>query len=152
VAAPKPDRCRPLGDLCNKPDECCAGTTCAADTTGTSRCLPAGTGCAADGLPCSIAAQCCGGACLPDGNGGASCRSRCAPLGAACVAGEDCCDGLCAGGPGAGACASLATEPPGERCTAAGAACDPLTTFCCAGTTCAVVRGGGAACAMPRVD
>ena len=60
------DHCRVVGELCMKADECCAGASCRADAAGPMRCLPGGAGCAAAGYPCVVAAQCCGGFCLPD--------------------------------------------------------------------------------------
>ena len=64
------DRCRVIGELCMKADECCAGRDLPRRrAAGASRCLPAGGGCAAVGYPCAVAEQCCGGRCLPDGAG-----------------------------------------------------------------------------------
>jgi hypothetical protein len=140
------DRCRVMGELCMKADECCAGATCGADGTGRLRCLPAGEGCAAAGYPCAVAAQCCGGWCLPDGSGGYACRDACAPVGAACMAPGDCCTGSCVGPPGAAACAAFV--PSGDPvCAGAGVSCDATPGSCCAGTACAPVQSGGRACA-----
>jgi hypothetical protein len=132
--------------------ECCGGgaDACRKDQTGTMRCLgPAagGSSCTLAGYPCVLAEQCCGSHCLPDGTGALSCRSSCAPLGAACTANEDCCDGTCLGPPGRTACVGVNAPIDAARCTPAGDACDPLAAFCCGGSLCAIVSGGGHACA-----
>jgi hypothetical protein len=145
--------CRPLGDKCAKPDDCCAAGKdgCRMDSEGTLRCLgPTGPGaaCTRAGYPCAVSEQCCdGGRCLPDARGGYACRSGCAPLGAGCSADGDCCAGLCVGAPGQMACVTLDGPDAGPVCTFAGAPCDPDQATCCRGTTCAVVAGGGHACA-----
>jgi hypothetical protein len=141
------DRCRVIGELCMKAEECCKGASCRADTIGRLRCLPAGGGCAAVGYPCAVAEQCCSGRCLPDGAGGYACRDACAPLGAGCVAPEDCCGGSCVGPPGAAACVAV-TKPPGPVCAVAGESCDAMSGSCCAGTVCAQVEGGAQACGV----
>jgi hypothetical protein len=146
--APRPmaDHCRVLGELCMKPDECCAGTRCHADAAGAMRCLPKAGGCSAAGFPCSVGEQCCGHRCLPDGTGGYTCRDTCAPAGAACSATADCCGGSCVGAPGATVCvpAAGATDP---ICVAPGDACESALGACCAGTACAQLASGGRACA-----
>jgi hypothetical protein len=111
------------------------------------RCLPGGGGCAAAGFPCAVAAQCCGGRCLPDGSGGYACRDACAPVGADCSAPEDCCGASCLGPPGAAAC--VAPAPGDPMCVAAGDSCDTVSGSCCAGTVCAQVTTGARACAAP---
>jgi hypothetical protein len=143
--------CRPLGERCMKDGDCCAAgpMACRKDATGTSRCLgpmTPGVTCSEVGFPCSVPEQCCGGHCLPDGTGALVCRDACAPDGAGCHADEDCCGGACVGAPGQTVCAS---GPAGDaRCTRAGDPCDSLVAACCAGTVCAVVTGGGHACAL----
>ena len=114
--------CRALGELCAKSPDCCAGgaDSCRADANGTLRCLgpSAGSTCLPEGLPCSVAAQCCGGLwCLPDTTGALTCASTCAPTGAPCVALEDCCAGVsgdCLGPAGARVCTHLAGTDGGS--------------------------------------
>ena len=128
-----PGRCRPLGESCGKNDECCGGERCGADADGRMRCLPAGDGCAANGFPCRVAAQCCGGFCLPDATAGFFCAGACAPTGAACRAARDCCAGSCVGPPGATVCVHGAADPEGPICTAGGDGCATGESGCCAG-------------------
>ena len=130
-----------------KTDECCAGESCRADTTGRMRCLPGAGGCSAAGYPCAVAQQCCGGFCLPDGSGAYACRDTCAPDGAGCGAPEDCCSGACVGSPGATVCIAISLPPAEPVCVSAGDACDTAPGSCCVGTLCAEVQGGTHACA-----
>jgi hypothetical protein len=139
------DHCRVVGELCMKADECCAGATCRAAAGERMRCQPGGSGCA--GYPCVVAAQCCGGWCLPDGSGGFSCRDACAPAGAGCAASADCCNGSCVGAPGATVCAGGGAAPPEPVCVNAGDACVADPGACSAGTVCAQVDDGAHACA-----
>jgi len=138
-----------MGETCMKTEECCGGERCRADTTGHLRCLPAGEGCSATGYPCAVAAQCCGGWCLPDGSGAFACRDACAPVGALCEAPEDCCSGSCVGPPGAAVCVLAGPPPAHPICAAAGDACATTSGACCAGTVCAQVEAGARACAVP---
>ena len=130
-----------------KAEECCAGASCRADATGLMRCLPRGAGCAAAGYPCVVAAQCCGGFCLPDAAGGYTCRDTCAPTGAACSTSEDCCGGSCLGAAGATVCATAGVVPADPLCISAGDTCSANPGACCAGTVCAQIAGGAHACA-----
>jgi hypothetical protein len=149
-----PKGCRAIGDLCGKSTDCCLGGTdsCRADSNGTLRCLgpSAGATCLPEGLPCSVAAQCCGGRCLPETTGTLTltltCASTCAPFGAPCVALEDCCAGVCLGPAGARVCTQLTGPTVGPTCTTTGDACGDDAASCCAGTGCASLTSGGTAC------
>jgi hypothetical protein len=106
--------CAPTGDA-----SCCLGECASADGTTGICALPAPPGCGAAASPCSVAADCCDGAC--EGGSCAPCRATGEP----CEANASCCTRLCE----AGACAAPnACQPAGGICTGTG--------DCCPGTRC----------------
>ena len=145
--------CRPLGELCMKADECCAGADAAAPTpTGRMRCLPAGGGLRRRRLSPAPSRDAVLRRSLPARRprrvrvprrlraARRDLRRDRGLLRRACV-----------GPPGASGLRRRSTRrrrPP--ICTPPGDPCDPLAAACCAGTVCAEVAGGAHACAPAR--
>lgn len=141
------NHCLNIGEVCEKPSDCCAGETCSADSSKRFRCTPSGGRCLTDRYPCALSDECCGGYCLPDSTAALSCHSLCAPIGAPCTATDDCCMGACVGSPGSLICSPVDLTTSAPTCTEPGDSCDASNAACCGGTICAMISGGTTGCA-----
>mgnify|MGYP001450429475 CR=1 FL=1 len=90
-----PIACLPLGEICDTEAQCCATSSkpkCEDNPkgVGAKRCFDPNAQCMNDGAACTLASQCCGGHCVPNG-GSLRCTSTCVADGAACTIRADCC-------------------------------------------------------------
>jgi hypothetical protein len=144
-------KCRRVGELCNKADECCDRIACragaGAGTGAAPRCLGTIAACLPPGAPCAVPDQCCSSLCLPDASGALACGVACAAAGAPCSSPADCCDGVCGGPSERGLCLPAHEgAPAGPRCVTVGEPCVLSGNRCCAGTLCAKLAAGGTYC------
>lgn len=127
--------CQATGDICLGDDECCGGT-CSRNDGVAGVCLAVsgggGTGCNADGNPCTKGTTCCSRICADPGSGVTVCQpaSGCRLTGNSCSSDDACCGG--------------GSNPNGSvKCTAGrcdnGQACNPVGNICGAD----VLPGGG---------
>lgn len=128
--------CAALHAPCTGADDtsCCSGTVCTFNGTDFSCEVP--VSCKVNGLPCTLASDCCSNNCSAN-----VCAPPCASTNGACTADGDCCAGLfCSIPPGktGGTCQPVATcAPTGGNCVTSTDCCNSPIEACVAGT-CAV--------------
>ena len=153
--------CRPVADVCSRPDDCCpvSGFQMTCRVTGadpqkrcalgnrtqpSGGCYPSGQTCDPNGVPC------CGVETCTQNPSGWQCSvpqtqptPMCIGVGQTCTtSGPACCSGqTCTEFPGGWQCAS----PPGgstPMCVPQGGSCNPLGAACCDGASCQATPGG----------